>query len=213
MKSKKRVSFLVLCTMFVCTTLVEATLTIATFDDPAGDSDSAFFTVDLTTDPETINGEWDGTGLSLDIPYSGQTFHNVNFTMPEVQITALTHPLKGTKTEGGEITFFDPAVSTVDPLIEISFDSAWLTFYGFGGSDSFSGDNVTITGWGVGDATLTEEAAFSFSFANQVALNDDWVNGFEATAAFTSSAIPEPATLTLLGIGALATLTRRRRPA
>ena len=210
MKSKKGIGFLVLCIMFVCTALVEATSTIATFDDPAGYSNATLFTVDLTNG--TINGEWDGTGLSLDIPYFGLTFHNVNFTMPEVQITAISYPLKGTKTEGGEIKFFDPT-DMVNPLIWIEFDSAWLTFYGFGGSESFSGDNVTITGWGVGDATLTEEAAFSFSFANQVALNDDWVNGFEATAAFTSSAIPEPATLTLLGIGALATLTRRRRPA
>jgi hypothetical protein len=208
MKSKKGVGLLILCTMFACTTFVEATLTIATFDDPAEDSDSAFFTVDLTNN--LITGEWDEPGLSLDIPYSGQTFHNVIFMMPEVQITALTHPLKGTKTEDGEITFFDPC-DMVNPLIRIEFDSAWLTFYGFGGSESFSGDNVTITGWGINDATLTDNAAFSFSFANQVVLNDDWVNGFEATAAFTSSAVPEPATLALLGIGALITLTRKRR--
>ena len=209
MKSKKGVGLLILCTMFVCTTLVEATLTIATFDDPAEDSDSAFFTVDLTNN--LITGEWDEPGLSLDIPYSGQTFHNVIFTMPDVQITALSHPLKGTKTEDGEIMFFDPA-DMVNPLIRIEFDSAWLTFYGFGGSESFSGDAVTISGSQI-SGQLTEEAAFSFSFANQVALNDDWGNGFEATAAFTSSAVPEPATICLLGLGALATLTRRRRPA
>lgn len=210
MKSKKEVGLLILCTMFVCTNLVEATLTIATFEDPALDSSTPLFTVDLTNN--RITGEWDGTGLSLDIPYSGQTFPDVIFTMPDVDITTDTDPLMGTRTEGGEITFFDPA-DMVNPLIRIEFDSAWLTFYGFGGSESFSGDNVTITGWGINDATLTDNAAFSFSFANQVVLNDDWVNGFEATAAFTSSAVPEPATLALLGIGALATLTRRRRPA
>ena len=217
MKSKKGVGLLILCTMFVCTTLVEATLTIATFDDPAGGSDATLFTVDSNSDE--ITGGWDGMGLSLDIPYSGDPpFHNVIFTMtdswgaPDIGIiTTDTDPLKGTKTEGGVITFFDPC-DMVNPLIQIEFDSAWLTFFGFGGSESFSGDTVTISGSQIG-GQLTEDTAFSFSFANQVALNGDWANGFEATAAFTSSAVPEPATLALLGIGALITLTRRRRPA
>lgn len=210
MKSKIRVGFLVLCIMFVFTTLVEATLTmtIATFDDPAEDSTTELFTVDLTTD--LITGGWDETGLSLDIPYSGQTLPDVIFTMTEVQITSETAPLKGTKTDGGVIMFFDPS-DMVNPLIQIDFDSAWLTFYGYGGSDLLSGDNVTISGSEIGGATLTDEA-FSFSFANQEALYGDWSNGYTATAAFTSSAIPEPATIFLLGIGAaLMTLTRKKR--
>ena len=56
MKSKKGVGFLVLCIMFVCTILVEATFTIATFDDPTEGSNTPLFTVDLTNDE--ISGGW-----------------------------------------------------------------------------------------------------------------------------------------------------------
>ena len=210
MKSKKRVSFLVLCTMFVCTTLVEATETIATFDDPAGGSDSAFFTVDLTNN--LITGEWadSQTGLNLDVVYSGNPFPDAFFTMTPVSYTG---DIMGGSTGSGTIKFFaDNQNTSTTPLIQIVFDSATISPIGFGGLELFALNDVTISGSVLGGATLTDEA-FAFSFANQVALNDDWVNGFEATAAFTSSAIPEPATLTLLGIGALATLTRRRRSA
>jgi len=209
MKSKKGVGLLILCTMFVCTTLVEATLTIATFDDPAGGSDSAFFRVDLTNN--LITGGWDDskTGLNLDVVYSGNPFPDAFFTMTPVSYTG---GLMGGPTGGGIIKFFADGQSTgMTPLIQIEFDSANLSPTSFGGVELF-GNDLTISGSEIGGATLTDEA-FSFGFANQVLLNNDWDDGFTATAAFTSSAVPEPATLALLGIGALITLTRRRRPA
>jgi len=61
---------------------------------------------------------------------------------------------------------------------------------------SFSGPIITI---------LLEEELFAFSFANQITTPD----GFTWTAAFTSSVIPEPATLTLLGAVAMK-LSRHR---
>ena len=205
MKSKKRIGFLVLCIMFVCTTLVEATLTIATFDDPAMDSSTPLFTVDLNTN--FITGGWDDlkTGLDLDVIYSGNTFVDAFFEMTPVSYTG---GLMGGPTGGGTVKFFADGQSTgMTPLIQIDFNSAALSPTSFGGVELF-GNDVTISGSEIGGATLTNEA-FSFSFANQILLPDEV--GFTATSAFTSSAVPEPATVALLGFGSLSLILRRRR--
>jgi len=205
MKSKKRIGFLVLCIMFVCTTLVEATLTIATFDDPAVNSTTPLFMVDLINDE--ITGGWadSQTGLDLDVVYSGHTFSDAFFTMTTVSYTG---GLMGGSTGGGTVKFFADGQSTgTTPLIQIDFNSATLSPTGLGGAELF-GNDVTISGSEIGGATLTDEA-FSFSFANQVLLPDE--GGFTATSAFTSSAVPEPATITLLGISSLSLILRRRR--
>jgi len=194
--------------MFVCATSVEATLTIATFDDPAADSTTPLFTVDLNND--LITGGWTDlqTGLDLDVVYSGNPFPDAFFTMTSVSYTG---DIAGGSTGGGTIKFFADGQSTgTTPLIRIDFNSAAISPIGFGGLELFALNDVTISGSEIGGGTLTNEA-FSFSFANQVMLPGD--DGYTATAAFTSSAVPEPATLALLGIGALATLIRRRRPA
>ena len=207
MKSKKGVGLLILCTMFVCTTLVEATLTIATFDDPAMDSSTPLFTVDLNNDE--ITGGWadSQTGLDLDVVYSGHTFSDAFFTMTPVSYTG---GLMGGPTGGGIIKFFEnnqDIITDPTPLIQIEFDSATLSPTSFGGVELF-GNDVEISGSEIGGATLTDEA-FAFSFANQVLLPEE--GGFTATSAFTSSAVPEPVTVCLLGFGSLSLILRRRR--
>ena len=181
-------------------------MTIATFDDPALDSSTPLFRVDLTNN--LITGGWDDskTGLNLDVVYSGNPFPDAFFTMTQVSYIG---DIMGGSTGGGTIKFFENNTST-PPLIQIDFDSATISPIGFGGLFAFN--DVTISGSQI-SGQLTEEPAFSFGFANQVPLNNNLDDGFTATAAFTSSAVPEPATLALLGIGALITLTRRRRPA
>jgi len=191
--------------MFVCTTLVEATSTIATFDDPAADSSTPLFTVDLNNDE--ITGGWadSQTGLDLDVVYTGNTFLDAFFTMTPVSYTG---GLMGGPTGGGIVKFFADGQSTsTTPLLQINFDSATLLPASFGGVELF-GNDVEISGSEIGGATLTDEA-FAFSFANQVLLPDEV--GFTATSAFTSSAVPEPATVALLGFGSLSLILRRRR--
>jgi len=209
MKSKKGIGFLVLCTMLVCTASAGAvTMTIATFDDPAVNSTMPLFTIDLTT--HFITGGWSDlqTGLDLNVVYSGRIFYDAFFVMTPVTYTG---GLTGGSTGRGAIKFFEDNQSTsTPPLIQIDFDSANLSPTGFGALELFALNDVTISGSEIGAATLTDEA-FSFSFANQVMLPGD--DGYTATAAFTSSAVPEPATIMLFGIGGLMTLIRKRRAA
>lgn len=184
-----------------------STVTIATFADPSRDSGNPLFTVDIVAN--YITGSWDDTetGLSLEIPYSGNTFPDAFFTMTSVSYTGA---IAGGQTGGGTIKFFaDGQSMSTTPLIQIDFDSAHVTPTGFGAIDQFYADDVTITGSEI-VGFLTDEA-FSFSFANQLPLGGDWDNGHTATASFTSSAVPEPATIALLGLGALSLLRRKRK--
>jgi hypothetical protein len=72
-------------------------------------------------------------------------------------------------------------------------------------------DGVTITGSEI-VGSLTDES-FAFGFGNQLPLSGDWNKGYTATASFTSSAVPEPATLVLLGTAGIWIFTRKKRSA
>ena len=183
-----------------------STVTIATFADPANDSSTPLFTVDLNNN--LITGGWldSQTNLTLEVIYSGNTFVDAFFTMTTVTYTGT---ITGGETGGGTIKFFADGQTSTTPLIQIDFAKAHVTPVGFGAMDLFYADGVNISGSEIGPATLTDEA-FSFSFANQVPIGGDWNNGHTATASFTSSAVPEPATIALLGLGALSLLRRKR---
>jgi len=197
----------------------DASMTIATFADPSEDSSNPLFDVNFTS--MKLNGGWDDnkTGLILEIPYSDYTVENNNafidvwFNMTEVTITSKFLTPLGTfgQTGFGKIDFYEDNSST-DPLVVISFDSGSVSPYGFGANEMlFTASNVTITGSKITD-TLSQEQ-FSFSFANLAKLSGstDWNDGFTATAAFTSSAVPEPATIGLLSLGALSLFRKKKR--
>ena len=87
----------------------------------------------------------------------------------------------------------------------IEFDSAQLNgSLGFGSSD-FSGQNVTFSGSLI-PFVLTSEA-FAFSFANP----SGTPSNFTVTSSFTSSAIPEPASLLAFGLATPILMIGRRR--
>ena len=182
-----------------------ASFTVATFADPSATSANPLFTVDLAAN--TITGGWadSKTGLDLYIPGSG-TFTDAFFTFA----STYTGLASGGVTGGGTIKFFkDNQDTTTAPLIQIDFAKGYVNPYGLGAIDEFFADGVVITGTEV-SGTLSDES-FSFSFANQKSINGNWNNGFTATAAFTSSAIPEPATMAIFGIGAMLMLRLRKR--
>ncbi|OHB52054.1 MAG: hypothetical protein A2Y10_11005 [Planctomycetes bacterium GWF2_41_51] len=180
----------------------KATFTVATFADPSRISTNPLFEVDFIG--TTLNGGWSDTetGLLLDIPYSGNSFIDAWFEMTEVEIIDSFG-----NTGGGEINFYANGDST-NQLLTINFESGYVSRFNFGVDEIFVAGNVTITGSEI-TGTLSERE-FSFGFANLAHLegSQDWNDGFTATAAFTSSAIPEPATICLLGLGVLSLVRR-----
>ncbi|MCP4712408.1 MAG: PEP-CTERM sorting domain-containing protein, partial [Planctomycetes bacterium] len=124
---------------------------------------------------------------------------------------------------GGTIKFYEGGVNpdSSTPLVQIDFDNAQLNPGSFYGDNLFQFNNVDITVDGYSGVLSQEQ--FSFAFANKVfiyPLNPGGSLGvlmapvepigFTATASFTSSAVPEPITLGLLGLGSLGLLRRRR---
>ena len=156
--------------------------TISTFADPSPSGAEPLFELDGFS----FTGEWTKPGLTLVMPITSQIYPNATF-----QMTPLTW--NGTTgLSGGTLTFYDASQTLV---LQIDFDAAWFFGpVGFGSSD-LAGQTVTMSGPGV-PAGLYEEA-FAFSFANQATTP----TGFTWTASFTSSAIPEPTSLVLLGLG------------
>jgi hypothetical protein len=167
--------------------------TIATFADPAPNGGDFLFELSGST----LSGGWQGTGLDLITPITTEVYEDATFTM-----TDLTVDTSG-MTSGGTIEFFESG----GPLIlQIDFDAgeAYPPF-GFGATSLIVGHNVSFSGPII--TIPLEEESFAFSFANQVATP----TGYTWTAAFTSSAIPEPSGLLLLGLGSVVLVSTRRR--
>ena len=211
MKKRYLIILLMLAVGFVSVD-AKATMTIATFADPSANSANPLFKVDFAQQ-QKLTGGWgdDKTGLTLEIPYNGHIFTDAWFTMTDLAITNIS----GTSgdTSGGEIDFYANNTST-NPLLTIKFLGGSVSRFGFGANGRFIANNVTIGGSEIKD-TLTENE-FSFSFSNLAKLphHSSWNDGFTSTASFTSSAkvtkTPEPATICMLGLGALSLIRRRK---
>lgn len=194
---------------FIAVSAVNAD-TFATFADPAADGSTPLFHVE--NGPLQISGSWLSDGLTLETPgLGGGSVSNAHFTMSAVPYVYII-PGQAAKVGPGVINF---TTSTNAPLFSISFDSAIWTFSDFGAS-SLAGDNVRFSGPPLANNMVapfgkqSTQGSFGFAFANQ---KGDGNGGFTATASFTSStnAVPEPASMAALAIGAAALYRRRQR--
>ena len=181
--------------------------TVATFADPAASGATPLFTVDMVS--QRIFGGWAAPGLDLEVVLAGATYPDASFTLTDLvgdPGVSYVEPGYTGPTGGGFVRFFD---DVGDPLLSIEFDEAFLTPGSMAADELVSLNIVDIRGDALpgGGLGLTDEA-FGFAFANQELLPGD--AGFTATASFTSSAVPEPSMVVLLGVGLMAVVGCRR---
>lgn len=177
----------------VASTTRAETMTIATFQDPSPNGTLPLFSFNASGNQ--LGGGWIFPGLTLSTP-SGD-FQNVTFSMSAA-------PGSGPGEVGaGSVVF----TSASTDIFTITFDSGLLNLTGFGATEFLATNEVVFSG-PIVPAGVGEES-FSFAFANQTAVGGD--GSFTATAAFTASAIPEPATVGLIGLGGCMVLRRVRR--
>lgn len=172
------------------------TVKIAAFADPAAGSAEPLFTVDYGQG--SLTGGWSGSGLTLNVPVTGDSYDDVTFTMTYMTFAANGQGAYYTDNGPGVIRFYDESTE----VLTVEFDRIYIQGRNSGlDAQDVYGDNVKISGIGIG--SLTDEQ-FGFTFAN-VVTNGDVVT---ASASFTSSAVPEPTTLAILAVGGL--FLRRR---
>ena len=183
---------------------------VATFADPSLSGNTPLFEIDFGY-PGSLDGGWtdDQTGLNLEIVGVDDPYIDAFFIVP----APIVYDGDSGSTGPGVIEFYEDGDTVMaEALLKLEFGSASLSLGGIYAHNIISADNVTISGTGI-PVTLDMEE-FSFSFANKQPFGGNGWNGatgFTATAAFTSSAIPEPVSLGLLALGSLVLLRGKRQ--
>lgn len=204
------VAILAVAAASVLTSGVANAITIATFADPTvgGPIVSMFDVRDTGAGVGRVKGKTGGTILDLQVDNTIYTDAILEFGD-----IAYTGNYKNGTLKAGEFNFFYKDSNNNPVLVlKVQFESGKVNVLGLGGENIFSDDGVRFSGPAVDSlGTLTEES-FSFSFANQKPIkNGTTTIGFTSTAAFASSAVPEPATIFLLTLGSVLVATHRRR--
>ncbi len=189
------------------------TQTMISFANPSNNASDPLITVDFTNN--LISGGWDDSKTGLDLVahfLGGTTYHNTWFVISPTVYTDDT--FNGQTDSGGSIQFYQDNTPADQPLMMIEYDYATLSPGGLFADEVFTLGDIDVSGPITEGFNFTQES-ISFSLANQHFIDDNPQNGFTATASFDSSAkiVPEPLTLTLLGLGGSVLILKRKRQA
>jgi hypothetical protein len=179
-----------------------ASFTVATFADPASGSGTPLFVFDKTN--KTLDAGWSVDGLTLQTPgfIGGGSVADAKFVMSQVALTELI-PNTLYQMGRGQVKFYTSDPSS--PFFTVDFDGGLFLDPFSAGSSELRGNIVNFSGPNVPGGLSQEQ--FAFSLANAVEMGDK----ITYTASFTSSAVPEPGTLAVLGLGISGLIARRRR--
>lgn len=194
-----------------------ATITVATFADPAVNSNTPLFNVNSAGN--AITGGWTDSRVGLNLQVAGNPLRFVDawFTMNTTE-SLVSAPLGINdpqnmwgmyfgKTGAGVITFYKN--SSNDKILKVEFNKAYVTPSSFGISQSLDPTaSIKITDYTGSGAFGTAGVSFSFGFVNID--NMLAAPGYNATSSFSLSSVPEPTTIVLLSMGALSLIRKRK---
>ncbi len=190
-----------------CAIVSAQAVTIATHQDPSNGTPEVF-TIDTTNN--LVSAMWVGASINLNLPVIPSSLVNLNMVMDPVAITSTSvfGPLTIHTLGAGEIRYFSTDVNT--PEFQINFSSASLIEPSAAAAADLSGNNVTFSGSSIAALSgLLSNEVVNYSFSNPVTT----ANGRTYTASMTASAdvVPEPASMTVLGLALAGFLKRRYR--
>lgn len=172
--------------------------TVGAHSDPSPSAAAPVFTI---TD-FTVSGSWLQPGLSLSIQAPGAvaTYNSVNFQFGPVSRS-------GNNLGAGSALYYTNDIN--NPLFSITWQSGFIVEPFLAGASFFTASGVNFGGSAIAALNPAgwSNQQFTYSFANP-----GGIGGPERTytASMTSSAVPEPATMTVLALAALVAARRRR---
>lgn len=178
-------------------------ITMATFSDPAPDSNSPLF--DWDTNAMTLSAAWTGPGFDLQTPgfIGGGLVSNTHFVMNSVSLTPVINNVLYTM-GSGTIDFYTTNVN--NPFFTITFSGGTFLNPLNASSSELTGNVVNFLGALVPNNLANKQ--FAFSLVNPI------MSGGHVTytAAFTSSAdvVPEPFSILAMATGVAALVKKRR---